>query len=68
MPDFLSELAAQADMDPGSKERAERDARWIGDFSDDLTVAIALRKWDHAVTLVGEGGPHILFKSTGVRR
>lgn len=55
MPDFLSELANQADMDPSSKEKAERDARWMGDFSDDLTVAIALRKWDHAAALVEEG-------------
>jgi len=39
----------------GAKEKADRDARWIGDFSDDLTVAIALHEWDEAVRLVEEG-------------
>ena len=54
MPDFLAEMSGKAD---GSsvKEKSERDDRWITDFSDNLTVAIALRKWDHAVALVEEG-------------
>lgn len=39
----------------GAKEKADRDTRWIGDFSDDLTVAIALHEWDEAVRLVEEG-------------
>jgi hypothetical protein len=39
----------------GAKEKADADARWISDFSDDLTVAIALQEWDEAVRLVGEG-------------
>ena len=39
----------------GAKEKADRDARWIGDFSDDLTVAIALHEWEEAVRLVEEG-------------
>jgi exocyst complex component 8 len=39
----------------GAKEKVEADARWISDFSDDLTVAIALQEWDEAVRLVEEG-------------
>lgn len=42
-------------MGASGKDKAERDARWIGDFSDDLTVAIALRKFEDAVVLVAEG-------------
>lgn len=39
----------------GAKEKAEGDARWISEFSDDLTVAIALHEWDDAVKLVEDG-------------
>ena len=39
----------------GAKEKADEDARWISEFSDDLTVAIALHEWDEAVRLVEEG-------------
>ena len=42
-------------MGSSAKEKSERDARWIGDWSDELTVAIALREWDTAVGLVEEG-------------
>jgi hypothetical protein len=38
-----------------AKEKAERDARWVGEFADELTVAIALREWDQAVSLVEQG-------------
>ncbi|OCH90543.1 hypothetical protein OBBRIDRAFT_776799 [Obba rivulosa] len=55
LPTWLADLAGKADMGPSGKEKAERDARWIGDFSDDLTVAIALREWDDAVALVEKG-------------
>jgi len=57
MPDFLADLMDKSELGLGSgaKEKAERDTRWIGEFADDLTVAIALRKWDHAVTLVADG-------------
>ncbi|KAI0095053.1 hypothetical protein BDY19DRAFT_881048 [Irpex rosettiformis] len=51
LPDFLAGLGDK----PDAKEKAERDARWISDFSDDLTVAIALRRFDDAVALVQEG-------------
>ncbi|KAF7798512.1 hypothetical protein EIP86_009733 [Pleurotus ostreatoroseus] len=56
LPDFLADLASKADIGGGSeKEKTERDARWMGDFCDELTIAIALRKWDEAVTLVANG-------------
>jgi exocyst complex component 8 len=48
-------MTGKADAGPSVKEKTERDARWMSDFSDDLTVAIALRKWDRAVALVEEG-------------
>jgi hypothetical protein len=37
------------------KDKAEADARWVGEFSDELTVAIALRRWEEAVSLVEKG-------------
>jgi len=50
MPVWAAEAGAG-----GAKEKAEADTRWISDFSDDLTVAIALHEWDEAVRLVEEG-------------
>ena len=55
LPDFLADLASKADVGGSEKEKTERDARWMGDFCDELTIAIALRKWDEAVTLVANG-------------
>ncbi|KAH7916378.1 hypothetical protein BJ138DRAFT_995706 [Hygrophoropsis aurantiaca] len=56
LPDWMAELAQKAGVeDSSAKDKAERDARWVGDFSDDLTVAIALREWDQAVKLVEQG-------------
>ncbi|EMD31124.1 hypothetical protein CERSUDRAFT_109603 [Gelatoporia subvermispora B] len=55
LPPWMAELASKSDMGPNAKEKAERDARWTSDFSDDLTVAIALREWDDAVALVEKG-------------
>lgn len=55
LPDFLADMAGKSEMGSSAKEKAERDARWLSDFCDDLTVAIALRKWDHAVALVEQG-------------
>ncbi|TCD68299.1 exocyst complex component exo84 [Steccherinum ochraceum] len=57
MPEFLADLMDKSDLGMGSsaKEKAERDARWISDFADELTVAIALRKWDEATKLVEDG-------------
>lgn len=39
----------------GAQAKAEQDARWIGDFTDDLSVAIALRNWASALELVEQG-------------
>ncbi|VDB87561.1 unnamed protein product [Peniophora sp. CBMAI 1063] len=53
--DWMRDLAQQAGMTDSAKEKAERDARWAADFTDDLTVAIALREWERAVALVEQG-------------
>jgi hypothetical protein len=55
VPDWMSDLAQQAGISDSAKENSERDARWIGDFADQLTIAIALREWDTAVNLVEQG-------------
>lgn len=54
LPDFLTGLSGK-DAGASAKEKSEKDSRLIADFSDELTVAIALRKWEEAVTLVEEG-------------
>ena len=55
-PDWLYELSQKGPGDGSSaKEKAERDGRWVGDFADELTVAIALREWEKAVSLVEQG-------------
>lgn len=55
----MSELAKRGGDIPGiavdSKEKAERDTRWVGEWSDDLTIAIALKEWGKAVDLVEKG-------------
>jgi exocyst complex component 8 len=38
-----------------AKAKAENDARWVGDWADQLTVAIALKEWKEAVKLVEDG-------------
>lgn len=55
VPDWMNDLAQHTGMNDSAKEVAERDTRWIGDFADQLTVAIALREWDTAVDLVEQG-------------
>ncbi|KAK7063929.1 exocyst complex component [Favolaschia claudopus] len=56
VPDWMSDLARKADPDgTDAKEKAERDARWVGEWSDELTVAIALREWEKATGLVETG-------------
>ncbi|KIK35279.1 hypothetical protein CY34DRAFT_96392 [Suillus luteus UH-Slu-Lm8-n1] len=56
LPDWMAELARKAgvDGDTSARDKSESDARFISDFSDDLTVAIALRSWERAVELVEE--------------
>lgn len=64
MPDWMADLASKVDPDGAAgtdaKEKAERDARWVGEWADELTVAIALREWEKATGLV-ETGPWILL-------
>lgn len=55
VPDWMADLAERAGGDGGAKEKAEKDARWVGEFADELTVAIALREWEQAVSLVEKG-------------
>ncbi|KAG8947884.1 exocyst complex component exo84 [Tulasnella sp. 424] len=40
---------------PGSDKTQEKDLRWVSDFVDKLAVAIALREWEEAVSLVEQG-------------
>lgn len=54
-PDWMADLAMKAGMSDLAKDKAERDIRWVGEFADELTVAIALREWDRAVELVEQG-------------
>lgn len=64
-PEWMADLAKRAGMadgveldgsaGSGAKEKAERDARWVSDWADELTVAVALREFDKAVKLVEEG-------------
>ncbi|KAJ2927709.1 hypothetical protein H1R20_g9401, partial [Candolleomyces eurysporus] len=59
MPEWMSDLAKKGGDIPSiandAKEKAERDARFVGDWSDNLTVSIALKEWDKATDLVEEG-------------
>ncbi|KAJ7492286.1 hypothetical protein FB451DRAFT_1022270 [Mycena latifolia] len=59
MPDWMADLARKVDPDGAesldAKEKAERDARWVGEWADELTVAIALREWEKATALVETG-------------
>ncbi len=56
LPEWMTDLATRSgELGASGKEKAERDARWTGDWSDELTVAIALREWDRAVVLIEEG-------------
>lgn len=58
-PAWLAELGARvganSGAEVGAKEKTERDQRWATEFADDLTVAIALRNWEEAVSLVEDG-------------
>lgn len=40
---------------PGGDKSQEKDMRWVSDFVDKLAVAIALREWEEAVSLVEQG-------------
>lgn len=53
----MADLASRAGVDGSTtaKEKSESDIRWVGEFADELTVAIALREWEQAVSLVERG-------------
>jgi hypothetical protein len=55
----MADLARQAGLSEsfggGAKDKAECDARFVGDFTDDLTIAIALMEFERAVQLVEDG-------------
>ncbi|KAF8600918.1 hypothetical protein BDV93DRAFT_446726 [Ceratobasidium sp. AG-I] len=51
LPAWMLDMAGSG----ASQAKAEQDAQWINNFSDDLTVAVALRDWDAAVELVTKG-------------
>lgn len=57
IPDWMADLASRAGVDGSTtaKEKSESDIRWVGEFADELTVAIALREWEQAVVLVERG-------------
>ncbi|KAJ3484324.1 hypothetical protein NLI96_g5729 [Meripilus lineatus] len=56
MPDFLNDLLNRSEATtPNVKDKAEKDSRWTSEFTDKLTISIALRQWDKAITLVEEG-------------
>ncbi|EPS97806.1 hypothetical protein FOMPIDRAFT_1037724 [Fomitopsis schrenkii] len=59
VPTWMADIVGQTDMGASAKEKAERDARWIGDYCDELTVSIALREWEKAVGLVEKGDAHL---------
>jgi len=54
LPDWLKEIADRDGLGD-DKEKAEKDAKWVDDFCDNLTVAIALRGWEEAVGLIEDG-------------
>lgn len=55
VPEWMKDLADRAGEDPGDKAKADMDAGWIVDFTDEMTVAIALRRWDVATGLYEQG-------------
>lgn len=46
---------SRAPLGGSMQARAEQDAWWVGEFTDDLSVAIALRNWGTAIDLVEQG-------------
>ena len=50
----MNELALHSGVG-GAQEKSDKDAVWVNELTDNLTVAIALREWEKAVSLVEEG-------------
>ena len=55
MADLVQKGGDIPGMGTDVKEKIERDARWVGEWSDNLAVAIALKEWAKAVDLVEQG-------------
>jgi hypothetical protein len=56
IPDWMADLNERSGGDGSSvREKGERDSRWVGEWSDELTVAIALKEWEKAVGLIEQG-------------
>lgn len=65
--DWMSELARSAgETSAGTeaKQKAEKDAQYAAEWADDLTVAIALKEWAKATSLVQEGQYRSMNPST----
>jgi hypothetical protein len=57
---LLPGISSNATVPGRAQLTEEQDARWITDFTDDLTVIISLRNWSAAVDLVLQGAfPYI---------
>lgn len=48
----------------GPEDASSKDLGWIGDYSDELAVAIALRKFEEAVVLIEKGACHFFASVT----
>ncbi|KAH9923140.1 uncharacterized protein BXZ73DRAFT_91470 [Epithele typhae] len=67
VPEWMADLASRgADINSSAKEKADSDARWIGDWSDELTVSIALREWDQALNPLKASLTSALLQSLSV--
>ncbi len=51
----VSSLSVLLQGEKGSAERAEQETQAINELTDELTVAIALRRWKEAVGIVERG-------------
>jgi len=54
IPEWMADMGLK-DGIGGAKEKTDKDAIWVAELTDSLTVAIALREWPKAVELVEEG-------------
>jgi exocyst complex component 8 len=57
LPAWLKEIGADLSRDESqsAKEKHDKDMKWVNEYGDNLAVAIALRDWDEAVSLVETG-------------
>jgi hypothetical protein len=46
----------------GTSLADSKDLRWIDEYGDDLTMAIAMRDWDESLKLVERGQSHLLSR------